>query len=390
MAALTLGGIAANACSASGDPQGSGGGAATSASGTGSNTASGSNATGAGGTVDFDGGSSGTGGLSPDGACASVSSEATTGLAPADIIIAVDTSGSMSEEADQVQVNLNNFASIITGSGIDVHVILIADTSVCIPAPLGAGACPADENLPVYQHVQQGVSSTDALEVILNTYPLWQGSLRAGATKTFAVVTDDNSDMSASEFTNALLALDPAFAGFKFDAIAAPVGPAACTGCLLACASCAVTCCDKTSFCIPLPAAQGKVYEELVQQTGGVFGDLCSQNFDPVFQSMATSVVQGSTIACVYDIPAVPDGGVIDPNKVNVNYTPGGSSTPQTLGYVPNGPAGCGQNGGWYYDDPQNPAQILLCDLTCDAIQSDSGGKVEVLFGCDTIIATPE
>ena len=44
--------------------------------------------------------------------------------------------------------------------------------------------------------------------------------------KTIAIVTDDNSDISAATFTAQLLALDPpTFDGFKFDAIASKVDP---------------------------------------------------------------------------------------------------------------------------------------------------------------------
>src|SRR5262245_15744943 len=204
------------ACSASNHtvPQGGagpgGGGSSNNASG------SGDTASGVGGTL-----TSSSTGVTPDASCAALSSSAQAKLQPADIIIAVDTSGSMDEESAQVQANLNAFATIITNSGIDVHVILIADSGVCIPAPLGSGACGGGgEKLPNYRHVVQGVASTDAFEVILATYPQWKSSLRPNATKTLAVVSDDNSDMSAAQFTASLLALDPpTFQGFKFDAI---------------------------------------------------------------------------------------------------------------------------------------------------------------------------
>jgi hypothetical protein len=385
-----LAAIVANACSAGSDanPSGSssGSGGNSSASGTSS-----SSATGAGGDIDLDGGATGSGGLTPDGACASLSSEAELGLAPADIIIAVDTSGSMSEESNEVQQNLNTFAALITASGIDVHVILVADGSVCIPAPLGSGQCGgADELLPGYQHVVQTVNSTDGLSVLLSTYPQWKSSLRAGATKTFLMVSDDDSDLDAASFTQQLLALDPpTFQGFKFDAIVSSEGPGVCTACFFACASCQSACCDKTQLCVPLSAAEGKVYKTLVSQTGGILGDLCTQDFAPTFQDMATGVVLSTTVSCVFDIPAAPDGGVFDPQKVNVNYTPGGGMA-QPVGYVPGGAAACGPSGGWYYDSVAAPTQILLCPSTCTAVQGDPNGKIEVLFGCDTIEQPPE
>lgn len=381
----------ANACSAGGDNQGtfSAGAGAGSPASTGANAGGSSSATlSGGGNTDIDASGTSTGSVNPDAACATVSSEAMAGLQPADIIIAVDTSGSMDEESAEVQANLNNFAQVIVNSGIDVHVVLIADGSVCIPPPLGLG-CPADENLPTYRHVQQSVGSNDGLQVILSTYPQWKPSLRPNATKTIAIVTDDDSDMSAGEFTNQLLALDPpTFQGFKFDAIYAYEDPDTCTFACFAqgCANCG-KCCPS---CVPLSAAEGTVYTDLVAQTGGVKGDLCDQDFDPVFQGMATAVVSQSSISCQYDIPMVPDGGTIDPAKVNVSYTPGGGSA-QTIGYVPGGAADCTQQvGGWYYDDPASPTQIILCPSTCTSVQGDPGAKMDVVFGCDTIVAVPD
>jgi hypothetical protein len=126
-------------------------------------------------------------------------------------------------------------------------------------------------------------------------------------------------------------------------------------------------------------------------QTGGVFGDLCLQNFDPVFNDMATAVVSGSTISCEYTIPAVPPGGgMFDPARVNVSYTPSGGM-PSTIGYVAGGAAACGQQtGGWYYDNPASPTKIILCPSTCSAVQADATGKVDVQFGCETVPAVPE
>ncbi|EYF01108.1 VWA domain-containing protein [Chondromyces apiculatus] len=391
---LSVSGLIAAACSASGDgaptPGASGDPGSAGPGGSGTTGTGGSGAAG-GGEPGLGGGTfaAGTGGGGTGGSCAAVSSEAETEVQPADIIIAVDTSGSMDEEAAEVQANLNNFAALIIAANIDVHVILIADTTVCIPAPLGAGACPgADENLPVYRHVNQVVNSTDALQLILSTYPQWRDSLRPNATKTLAVVSDDNSDLSAASFTSQLLALDPpTFQGFKFDAIVAYENPQSCIfGCF---GGTTTPCCPGPApICDPLAAAEGTVYKQLVQQTGGVSGNLCVQDFDPVFASMATSVVTTSNISCEYAIPANPDGA-FDPTKVNVEFTSGGGTT-QTIGNVSGASTCTSQVGGWYYDDPQNPTKINLCPGTCTAVQGDTNGRVDVLFGCDTIPAVPQ
>ncbi len=381
------------------------GGGGSGSGGSGAGTAGGGAiATGGNGQGGFAGaGPGGSGGLGGGSACATASAEAEAKLQPADIVIAIDTSGSMDEESAQVQQNLNNFASIITGSGIDVHVILIADATVCIPQPLGSGQCNgADENLPNFRHVVQQVASTNGLEVILSTYPMWKDTLRAGATKTIAIVTDDDSDMSANDFTSQLLALDPpTFQGFKFDAIASSQPPDDCLfgGCfdlnpfdmIDTCATCMNPCCDKNSgfpACEPFSAAEGKVYKMLVPQTMGIFGDLCLQEFGPVFQDMATGIIQSAQLSCDYAIPDPPEGETLDPNKVNVNYTPTGQAPKAILNVKT--PADCGAMGGWYYDNPADPQQIIMCPGTCNTLKADSTGKIEVLFGCETVIKPPE
>ncbi len=342
-------------------------------------------------------GTGGSGGVDQDAACVTKSEEATAKLQPADILIAVDTSGSMDQEIQQVQENLNSFASIITNSGIDAHVVMIADATMCIPAPLGSGQCGgADEKLPTYRHVLQEVASTDALQQILSTYPQWKDSLRPDALKIIAVVSDDNSMLGAVEFKNQLFALDATFQGFKFDAIVSLVDPDAiqftCVSCALqgmfTCNNCAEKCCDKMLGCQPLPADKGQVYIDLVAQTGGVIGDLCIQDFGPVFQDMATGVVQSAQLSCSYDIPAPPPGETLDPGKVNVNYTPSGQMAIPILHVAT--PADCGVKGGWYYDNPNAPAKILMCPSTCETLKADSTGKIDVLFGCETVIKPPE
>jgi hypothetical protein len=309
------------------------------------------------------------------GGCAETSSQAQSGVLPADIIVVVDNSGSMDLEEDWVQNNMNAMVTAITSTGIDAHVVMI-DQNTCVPAPLGSGSCPNDENLPHYRHVFESIGSTNGLEKLLQTYPQWQPSLRANATKTIVIVTDDDSDLGAGAFTSQLVALDPTFMGFKFDGIVSFDDP------ILACLN--------FGPCCGISAAEGSVYKDLVNQTGGVIGDLCQQNFGPVFTDIATAVVSGSQIDCVYDIPDPGNGQMIDPTKVNVEYKPSPSAPEEPIYNVPGGAADCGPAGGWYYDDPTNPTQILLCPASCDHVQMSTDGSVSVIFGCETKIGPAE
>jgi hypothetical protein len=101
----------------------------------------------------------------------------------------------------------------------------------------------------------------------------------------------------------------------------------------------------------------------------------------------ALNDIRESFIACEYQVPESVDGDAVDPNKVNVLYTPQGASAPITIGQVVSKDACSGATGGWYYDDPINPTTITFCAATCSALQADLGGKLELLFGCSTIPA---
>jgi hypothetical protein len=40
--------------------------------------------------------------------------------------------------------------------------------------------------------------------------------------------------------------------------------------------------------------------------------------------------------------------------------------------------------GGWYYDVPAAPTEVLLCKSTCDTVSASTGASMSVEFGCDS------
>ncbi|MCC6902737.1 MAG: hypothetical protein IT377_27440 [Polyangiaceae bacterium] len=345
---------------------------------------SGASSSGGGGGIGAGGGSGGLigtgagtgtggGGGFAGNTCAEVAQEAKNTV-PVDVIWAIDTSCSMSEETAAVKANMNKFSQIISSVGVDVRIVVIAEQwqaspfpgvipeeGICIDKPLGSGACPGDTNFPKYAHVYETVNSTDALLKYLEQYPSYKNMLRPEAVKIFTVVTDDNSQMPAAEFTTKLNALDPAMikpTQWKMYGI-----------------YCFSDC--------PSAAKPGTVYAELVKQTSGVSSDMCAQNFNPVFDQLAKGVVGAAKLDCAWAIPAPTGGEKLNPNKVNVIFTPGGG-TGSPIGKV-GSKAECGPAGGWYYDNDQAPTKVEVCPSTCQTIQSDAAGKIGIQFGCDTI-----
>jgi hypothetical protein len=89
-------------------------------------------------------------------------------------------------------------------------------------------------------------------------------------------------------------------------------------------------------------------------------------------------------LPCEWQIPAPPSGASFDPERVNVRLT-----LPQgTLDAIANVPAasGCAAAGGWYYDDPAAPQHILACPATCERLRAEPEVRVDLLFGCKTVL----
>jgi hypothetical protein len=90
----------------------------------------------------------------------------------------------------------------------------------------------------------------------------------------------------------------------------------------------------------------------------------------------ALGTIAGLALSCAYDIPAPPSGQVLDPERVNVLFTPSGGSAE----LIAKSPAGSCRDG-WQYSE--DGAQVLLCQNTCDRIKN-AEGSLSLEFGCTT------
>lgn len=360
-----------------------------------------------------------------DAACVSTDVMANLENAPVDIIWVVDNSNSMAPAINQVQRGLDDFAQRIAASGLDYRVIMLSqqgpsgDYSVCIPPPLAGPNCTNGER---FFHVDVEIRSTQPVEQILGTLaqsdgysegesrggPAWLELLRPNATKSFVVVTDDNSRTcehphnggscqgggpqltatsledfpgGANPLSNTQLGpgiltsrYGSLFEGYTFNGIYGwgdATDPS-------------VTCGNEPGF----PDSPGYTYTELVRRTGGVRAQICDQansaTWNSFFDDIATTVRNTSRLLCEIDIPQPPQGETVNPNEVNVVLNSGASET--TFGRV-DSMNDC-VPGAWYYDNASNPTQVLLCPQSCqqanDAVRADSTTVINVQFGCQT------
>ncbi len=335
-----------------------------------------------------------TGGLTgqlDDGGCAEVIDQAEKlGGGKADIIFAIDNSGSMTEEVAAVRNNMNTFSQQIINAGIDVHVVMVSApdcgldfgclaaiaftnfNGICISSPLGATApgaiCPnvEDTNLPNYLHLRVAVDSHNALSQLQNTYPDWQSMLRPDAAKTFVVITDDSSSSTAQDFQNWVNSQSLfQSAVWRFSGIFCQTSSGNCSGI-------------------------GDVYSTLVTATGGIQGDLgqfaagtVDTQFKAVFDSLAAQVTQDARpVSCEWGIPVPTNGGTIDFSTVNVRYTTQSQPTPQPVYWVPDAASCTDKFYGWYYDNPSTPTRVVACPQVCPVLQGDLTTTVRVQYGC--------
>ncbi|HRI65137.1 MAG TPA: hypothetical protein PK156_12900 [Polyangium sp.] len=357
--------------------------------------------------------------ISADAACAATASEATVEKQPVDIIWMVDNSSSMEPAVTQVRSGLNAFANLIAAKNLDYKVIMLSIRNkaksimtggstrypVCIPTPLaGDDNC---GNSPRFFHASLDIYSTQPLEQFLGTLGQttgylpgdskgcepWKQELRPNATKTIVIVTDDNSRLSANQFETFAGGKDPfnttqlppgildptwndLFKGYIFSGI---YGWGSATNVNTICKYA-----DGT-----MPPASGITYTDLVKRTNGVRAKICdgAPAWAPFFDAVAQAVYTNAKLSCELAIPTPPDGSSIDPTRVNVALVSNGVST-----YVPGvaNAAACGTDGGWYYDNPTAPQKVILCPTSCDEAQAMVGpgmtGKIEVLFGCETVL----
>jgi hypothetical protein len=353
----------------------------------------------------------GTGGVN---ACATQQADALLERQPVDIIVTIDNSGSMQDEIDAVESNLNTkFANILQTSGVDYRVILVSrhekkgrQTSICVTAPLSANTvCPPTPDLPAfterfYQYSLK-VDSLNSLVLLVDTFdatepdefdlaPMgWGAWLRPNAKKVILEITDDDStEMTATEFIAQITAKSPQFGTaaaptFTFHSIIGIGEKAQPTEPWLPTEAAQTSTCTGNADTVENP---GPVYQELSRATGGLRFPICQFTaFDAVFEKIAGDVVSHAAIACEFAIPAPPKGQDLDLSKVAVSYDAGDGKGPKTFGQAMT-PAECVPDA--FYIDVAT-SKIQLCPATCTAAQAGPNPKIDVLFTCEPTFVKP-
>ncbi len=287
--------------------------------------------------------------------CADVSVEAETVRLPLDIVWAIDSSGSMRNEAERVQAEMNRFAASIVEDGYDPRVVVITQQGfVSVPDPLGS-------NPTQFLFVDQRVSSSAALRRLVSEAPRYLDFLRGG-TVNFVAVTDDESSIEAAEFDR--LIRDAGIADYTLHAIASE---------------------DVRGEACPGAARPGNVYADAASLTGGLFESICTDDWSGVFDRLKEGIVMTAPVPCAFVLPAPPEGEVLDYDRVNVELqeSPGTDAAP--LPRVGSSDE-CGTTVGWSYDSTDAPTEIQLCPASCAAVTELPEARVDITLGCSTLL----
>ncbi len=309
------------------------------------------------------------------GECSATSTNMTR--AKIDIVLVVDTSGSMKEETEQIKANLTTFATSIGNMALDYRVVVIGQKPItwigittpglCIAEPLAGPKC-ADKP-PSFHHLNYQVDSWSSLRILLDKFPTYSQWLRPDVPKLFIEVTDDNeTGITAEDFDKQLLAKSPELFGtesarnYTFHSICGwQPGTDYVTG--EKCGTAATT---------------GEQYQRLSQLTDGTIASVCETDYSPIFSNLANGLV--ANLGCEFEFPKA-ENGVADPTKIVVKYTDGAGVT-SALTQVTD-PAKCNANpNAWYYDDNVAPTQIVFCPSTCEGPGKNTAGKLEIAVGC--------
>jgi hypothetical protein len=325
----------------------------------------------------------GTGGLSRygDGGCVAEVRRAET--LPLDIYILFDQSGSMSTPAgngsrlDAVRAAASDFLNSTESAGIGFGIGYFGNF------PLGHTSCNPDDyskpSVEIGALPGQAPALLASLESVVPTGETPTGPAIRGAcsyvqnwdtahpgrSASLLVVTDGVPEAPISRANGCDPTLDDAVAATKDCVTGAGasiyvlgVGP-------------------NLSNLNQIAAAGGSDHAYLVDG-----GDVSNQVLD------ALNVIRGAALPCGFEIPPAPDGQSLDFNRVNVVRTDG-DGTRHALVNVSSSVDCDAQAAGWYYDPPDAPRRISLCDAACRDVKAQSlHGAIEFALGCQIVTTT--
>ncbi|MBM4344149.1 MAG: hypothetical protein FJ100_12340 [Deltaproteobacteria bacterium] len=282
-----------------------------------------------------------------------------------DIVVWIDTSGSMSQEAKWTNENMNKFTQYLENKKIDYRLVLYGTgLGLCIGPPLGDGACNSAQPQK-FLTLKFAVASTNGLTLMQmpGNFDKFKLFMRADAVHNMLGITDDNSGTPADTFkTNyeKLLSntgLNPKFVYHSICAYVNDQNP------------------NQAGIC-NTGASYSSQHIALAQMTGGSLFQVCKTDWSAIFDGLSKAIAATAKPVCTYNLPVAANKNF---NAANVKLSHLENGVVVPLKKIA-GSNGCGATpDGWYYDNPSAPKTATLCDETCKKLV---GGSIVFNFGC--------
>jgi hypothetical protein len=284
-----------------------------------------------------------------DGGCGAVTAKTEPGKGKVDVVWVVDDSLSMLPQVLPVGENMGRFMEGVRQGGGDISVVMVTGPII--------GSYLSSITDPNYHWVPTPVQSWDAFSWAINAYDGYSQYLRPDAVLHMIFVSDDASNMAATDFLPEMerTAKKP----FTVHAVAADGLTGACLG-----------------AGNPLGGVE---YYNAATTTGGEKLSLCG-DWGTGFGKLQSSVTSSLPLPCEYAIPAPPSGERLDPNAVQVLFTATSASTATEFARASD-QSKCVANVAWHFDDEKAPKQVVMCPKACEAVRV--GGAITLGFGCE-------
>jgi hypothetical protein len=299
--------------------------------------------------------------LSPESACATAVSTVT--LAELDVIVVLDHSHSMKpeEKYPPVAMGLKSFLAspknarlsaslhFFSGGGDDLEcrttmVDRFAKPDVALTPLPDPGTFGQKLTAEIYTPFDAGTPTSAAIRGALK----YATQIKKPDRQQVMVLATDGMPRSCGGMTEALVALDEAAKKMK----------------------------------VYIIGVGGSLNLDEMAQHGGTGTASMVTVGDPVKTATefaaVLSKVRGDVQSCDFDIPP-PSVGSLDLGQVNVLAKT--STGTQTINKTD-----CADGTGWHFNDPNNPTRVALCLKSCDGVRFDASVKIEVLFGCQTVV----
>jgi hypothetical protein len=284
-----------------------------------------------------------------DGGCGAVTAKTEPGKGKVDVVWVIDDSLSMLPQVLPVGENMGRFMEGVRQGGGDISVVMVTGPII--------GSYLSSITDPNYHWVPTPVQSWDAFSWAINAYGGYTQYLRPDAVLHMIFVSDDASNMAATDFLPAMerTANKP----FTVHAVAADGLTGACLG-----------------AGNPLGGVE---YYNAATTTGGEKLSLCG-DWGTGFGKLQSSVTGSLPLPCEYTIPAPPSGETLNPNAVQVLFTATSTSSATEFARASD-KSKCAENVAWHFDDEKAPKQVVMCPKACDAVRV--GGAITLGFGCE-------